>query len=143
MDTIACCSSSFFNAKLHFTNFECSDLREVDFSNTDFFHPNFRKADLRRVNLSNANLEYTNFEDADLYGVNFKQSELRNAKFTGARLKNADFRNTKDLNAAQICEANNIHGIKLDKGIFDSANIKCPKKFNNINEDFNRKFPFR
>ena len=135
--------TSFVKSRLHFTNFECSDLRGADFSNTDFFHPNFSKCDLRRVNISKANLEFTNFQDADLYGVSFKYSRLENAKFTGSRLKNADFRGAYDLTAKQLCVAHNLNGIKLDKQLFDEVRQLCIEKFSDIDNTFERKFPFR
>ena len=71
-----------------------TDLREANFSNTNFFSPTtFRSALLQKANFSNIDTSEIDFVNADLREANFQNAILGDSVFTNAQIDGANFQN--------------------------------------------------
>lgn len=100
------------NSNLSNTNFSgaCfrhSNLRSVDFQNTNLHEADFQNADLGKANLKKANLRGANLTLANLYQANLSYSNLSeanllNADIIGADLSMADLSNSYLIKATVL-----------------------------------------
>jgi uncharacterized protein YjbI with pentapeptide repeats len=101
------------NAKLLRSNFSSADLRDSDFTGS-----NFALADLNSANLRDTVLDHANFTQADLNSADLVRSSLVGANLEGATLDDADLRSAdlrdiqwwrrvKSVKAANIANVRN------------------------------------
>lgn len=81
-------SSSFAEAKLHYTNFSHSYLFDVDFSKAELQETKFVHADIEESNFSRITSNRSNFRN-----VAIRNSELKYAEFNNGRFRDATFDN--------------------------------------------------
>jgi fluoroquinolone resistance protein len=78
--------SSFYNRKLKGCKIESSNLKEVDFTNSDCSALVFSQCDLSGAIFENTNLENADFRSAENYSINPEINKLKKARFTLAGL---------------------------------------------------------
>ena len=117
-----------FNENLNNADFSQSNLKKIDFSDSDlsdatFFYGTLNDVNFRDVDLSNADISYArltnvNFENADLTNVDFRSSVITNASFQNSILENVDFTYTicyncdfrnVDINSIKTPELSEMH----------------------------------
>jgi uncharacterized protein YjbI with pentapeptide repeats len=128
-------------ATRHGTNFENSDLTDVDFSQASLKNTNLNRANItrtcwfqvKRLNfatvgksyLANSqirhlviskNLQNKNFDGWNLQGINFQGANMKDASFIGANLSESNLRDA-DISRATLIRA------QLDKTDFRGANL--------------------
>lgn len=90
-------------------NFSFSDLRRIDFTNSNLEGSFFKKADLRQANFEAAYLKRTNLSETTLNEAIFKYAHLENANFSSNNL------HLKDVKFQYAY----LQGAKFEGTIFD------------------------
>lgn len=109
------------------SNFGMSDLRRVNFDNTDMRDTRFKGSDLTSASFVGANATNAIFGGSDLSGSNFTGANLTDARFTGCAFKNAKFGEaTLDNTTFRMCDLGKLSfdGLTLRGTVFDKTSIR-------------------
>lgn len=83
-------NTSYIDCNYKNENFQGRELRDIDFSNSDFQGANFKDAVLFNVNFHGSNLNHVNFENSIIMYSNFVETCLVEANFGNAKIHNVN-----------------------------------------------------
>ena len=96
-------------------------LKGVGFTNADFTGAILIESDFSGINLAEAILKESNFENANLTGASLMNTDLSKVILNGADLTDANLKDA-DLTGADLTGAN-LNGITLTNAILERANL--------------------
>ena len=88
---------------------------------------NFKSAVCVHADFSEADLTDSCFKHATVSFANFKKANFKNADFSDAEFSMCNFTGAKNIDANQLCKADELSENYFDKDIADEVKRNCPK----------------
>ena len=120
--------------KLRYANLQKANLENADMGDVDLYHANLQGARLDSAKLFNAQMRGADLQKADLFHVDLERAFLRDADLKDANLEGAilirtDLRDAKNLTVDQLCSAQTLYEVILDRELESKVREVCDELF--------------
>ncbi|SEH04889.1 pentapeptide repeat-containing protein [Candidatus Venteria ishoeyi] len=126
---------------IELASFQCLNLKNFDFSDSNLKRADFYAASLQNANFSNAQIDRSLMTSSHLSSADFSHANINDSYLSGSDLKSASFKSAKlnkvDMQSAELAGANfsgaTLENVSLQKANLNGANFSGAKIGANVN----------